>query len=187
MTSLKRNAMERLQTILTTTARAELREEFGQKNHFALPRLRKVIINCGLGQLRGNQKQIEALVHGLALITGQKPVLKRARKSVSSFKIREGEPIALSLTLRGQRMYDFLERLIRIALPRVRDFRGISRNQLDGRGNVTIGIREFAVFPEIRPEEFELAHGLEATIVTTAQTNREGEALLKRCGIPFVH
>ena len=177
--------MERLKTLATTSIPRELATELGRTNLTAVPAITKVFVNCGLGHERTDQKKTEQLTHVLALVTGQRPVLRRARQSVASFKIRSGEPVALSLTLRGQRMYDFLERLIRIALPRVRDFRGINRKQFDGHGNLTIGILELAVFPEIRPEEFDITHGCEVTIVTSATNDSDGEALLKRYNIPF--
>lgn len=177
--------MERLQEYYLKTIRPELASELKISNLLAVPRITKILVNLGLGQVRNDEKKIATLERALATITGQKPVRRLARKSVASFKLRQGDVVALSLTLRGSRMYDFLERLIRIALPRVRDFRGIPETSFDGHGNLTIGLRELGVFPEIRYEDVDLSHGLEITIVTTARTDAEGIALLRRLGLPL--
>lgn len=177
--------MERMAEIYTKTIRPELQAELASNIH-AVARVQKVVVNVGLNQNRADGKKVASIEKTTAQITGQKPALRSARKAVSSFKIRQGEPVGLFLTLRGERMYDFLERLIRIALPRIRDFRGISRKNFDGRGNLSIGIREMSVFPEIRYEDMSVPHGMQITIVTSAKTDEAGEQLLSRLGIPFI-
>lgn len=177
--------MERLITLYNTNIRPELAKELSIDNPMAVPKVVKVTVNIGLNQLRSDEKKVASLSKALASITGQVPARRRARKAIASFKLRQGDLVGLSLTLRGPRMYDFLERLIRIALPRVRDFRGIARTNFDGHGNLTIGLRELSIFPEIRFEDVDVPHGLEVTIVTTAKTNEQGEKLLARLGVPF--
>lgn len=177
--------MERLATIYQQTVRPELQKEFSFSNVMAVPKITKVTVNIGLNQLRLDEKKVNSLAKGLSTITGQVPARRHARKAVAGFKIRQGDLVGLSLTLRGQRMYDFLERLMRIALPRVRDFRGIPKNSFDGHGNLSIGLRELSIFPEIRFEDIDVPHGLEITIVTTATTDEQGARLLGRLGMPF--
>jgi large subunit ribosomal protein L5 len=177
--------MERLVKVYQTN-QAALGQELGLKNPMAVPRVRKVTINVGLNQARADQKKIDRMTTVIASLTGQTPSLRRARKAISSFKLRAGDPVGLALTLRGDRMYNFLERLIRVALPRVRDFRGISTRNLDGQGNLSIGLREVSVFPEIRYEDADVLSGMEVTIVTTAATNEQASSLLKHLGLPLV-
>lgn len=160
-------------------------KEFGYKNVFQVPRLEKITVNVGLGEGAQNIKALEAAVAGVMAITGQKPVITRAKKSISNFKLRQGDPIGCMVTLRRERMYEFLERLIRVALPRVRDFRGVSDRSFDGRGNYSLGIREQVIFPEIQAEKIDKVHGLTVTVVTTAKTDEEGRALLRLLGMPF--
>ncbi|MBT3390647.1 MAG: 50S ribosomal protein L5 [Chloroflexi bacterium] len=154
-------------------------------NIMQVPRIQKVVVNIGVGEALENAKALEAAVGDLIKITGQKPIITRARKSIASFKLREGNPIGTKVTLRGQRMWAFLDRLMNIALPRVRDFRGISPNSFDGRGNYTLGLREQLVFPEIEYDKIDKLRGLEVTIVTTATTDEEGRELLRMLGMPF--
>ncbi len=177
--------MDRLVDIYNKEVRPALGTELGIKNVMAVPRIEKVTVNVGLNQARSDQKKVANIERVVAIITGQKPSLRRARKSIASFKLRAGEPVGLALTLRGKRMYDFLERLMRIALPRVRDFRGISRSSIDQQGNLTIGMREMSVFPEIGYEDAEVVSGLEVTIVTTARDAAAGAKLLKALGTPL--
>jgi large subunit ribosomal protein L5 len=154
-------------------------------NPMRVPRIEKIVVNIGLGEALDNPKALDAAVADLATITGQKPIVTKARKSIASFKLREGRAIGVKVTLRGDRMWAFLDRLINIALPRVRDFRGISANSFDGRGNYTLGLREQLVFPEIEYDKIDKLRGLEVTIVTTAQTDEEGRQLLGLLGMPF--
>ena len=151
----------------------------------AVPRLTKVVVNMGVGEATQNVKVLDAAVDELGRITGQRPAVRRARKSVAAFRLREGMPIAASVTLRGDRMYEFVDRLFNVALPRVRDFRGVPPNAFDGRGNYTLGVREQVIFPEIDYDKVEKFKGLNITIVTTAQTDEEGKALLEALGMPF--
>jgi large subunit ribosomal protein L5 len=160
-------------------------KEFGYKNPLQVPRLEKVTVNVGLGEATQNAKVLDAAVSEIALITGQKPVVTRAKKAIANFKLREGVPIGCMVTLRRERMYEFLDRLINVALPRVRDFKGISDRSFDGRGNYSLGLREQLIFPEINPDKVDKPHGLSIAVVTTAQTDREGRALLKYLGMPF--
>jgi large subunit ribosomal protein L5 len=162
-----------------------LTEEFGYTTPMQVPALDKVVLNIGLGEALSNAKALDAAGGDLARITGQRPVVTRARKSIANFKLREGNPIGVKVTLRGQRMYDFLERLINVALPRTRDFRGVSANAFDGRGNYTLGIREQLIFPEIDYDQIDQVRGLEVTVVTTAATDEEGRRLLTLMGMPF--
>ena len=154
-------------------------------NTMQVPRIRKVVVNIGLGEALDNAKAIDAAVADLTQITGQKPVVAKARKSIANFKLREGRPIGVKVTLRGDRMWAFLDRLMNIALPRVRDFRGISPNAFDGRGNYTLGLREQLVFPEIEYDKIDKIRGMEISIVTTARTDEEGRQLLQMLGMPF--
>lgn len=162
-----------------------LRKQFNYSNVMMVPRISKVVVNIGLGEALDNPKAIDAAVEDLQKITGQKPQLRKARKSIAAFKLREGRIIGVRVTLRGDRMWDFLDRLINIALPRVRDFRGISPNSFDGRGNYTLGLRDQLVFPEIEYDKVDKLRGMEISIVTTAQNDEEGRALLAHLGMPF--
>lgn len=165
--------------------RPSLMKHFGYKNIMQAPHLEKIVINMGVGEAAGNPKALDAAVGDLAIIAGQKPVVTRARKSVSSFKIRTGMPIGCKVTLRGQRMYDFFDRLIKLALPRVRDFRGLSAKAFDGRGNYALGLKEQLIFPEIEYDKVEKIRGMDVIIVTTANTDEEARALLEGLGVPF--
>ena len=164
----------------------ELTKQFEYANVMQVPRLVKISINKGVGEAAINKKVLDEAVEELRIITGQHPVVRKARKAVSNFKIREGMPIGASVTLRGERMYEFMDRLITLALPRVRDFRGIPDRSFDGRGNYTLGIKEQIVFPEINVDTVGRISGLDVTFVTTAETDEEGIALLKAFGMPFV-
>ncbi|HBQ94153.1 MAG: 50S ribosomal protein L5 [Sulfobacillus benefaciens] len=163
----------------------KLQERFKYKNPMVVPKVVKVVINMGVGDSIGNPKLLEAAVNDLATITGQHPLVTRARKSIASFKVREGMPIGVKVTLRGQRMYDFVEKLFFMALPRVRDFRGVSTKGFDGRGNYTLGIREQIIFPEIEYDKVEKVRGMDVTLVTSAQTDEEAKELLTLLGMPF--
>lgn len=165
-----------------------MRERFGYKNPMEIPRLEKIVLNIGLGKLSDAGKEnkiIEDSVNELALITGQKPVITRARKSIAGFKLREGVSIGCVVTLRGDRMYEFFDRLVNLALPRVRDFRGVSPDAFDGSGNYTVGIREHLIFPEIDYGKVDKLKGMNITIVTTAKSDDEGRDLMKNLGMPF--
>jgi large subunit ribosomal protein L5 len=162
-----------------------LRREFGYANPMQIPRLEKVIVNIGLGEAIQNAKALDAAVGDLTQITGQKPIVTKAKRSIAQFRLRTGMPIGAKVTLRGQRMYDFLERTMRLALPRIRDFRGISRSSFDGRGNFSLGLREQLVFPEIDYDKIDRLRGMEISIVTTAKTDEEGLKLLQLLGMPF--
>lgn len=162
-----------------------LTSEFGYKNMYQVPKLEKIVLNIGLGEAVANGKALDAAVGDLATITGQKPVVTRAKKSIAAFKLREGMPIGAMVTLRGERMYEFLDRLVATALPRIRDFRGISPNSFDGRGNYTLGLREQIMFPEIDYDKIDKVRGLEISIVTSARTDEEGRRLLALLGMPF--
>jgi large subunit ribosomal protein L5 len=172
---------ERYKTDLVET----LMKEFGYSNVMQVPKLVKVVVNIGLGESIQNAKAIDAAVNDLTLITGQKPVVTRAKKSIAAFKLRAGMPIGAMVTLRGQRMYEFVDRLTSIAMPRIRDFRGVSPNSFDGRGNYTLGLREQLMFPEIDYDRIDKTRGLEVSIVTTARTDEEGRRLLQLLGMPF--
>jgi len=161
------------------------RKEFNYQNDLQVPRLVKVIVNMGLGEAIQNIKVIEHATEELTFISGQKPVVTKAKKSISNFKLRAGMPIGCCVTLRRERMYEFLDRLMNIALPRVRDFRGVSGKSFDGRGNYTLGIREQIIFPEINYDKIDKVRGMNITIVTTAKTDEEAKALLKYLGMPF--
>jgi large subunit ribosomal protein L5 len=163
-----------------------MRQEFDYKNVMQVPRLVKIVVNVGLGEALENAKALDAAVGDVMTITGQRPVITRARKSIATFKLREGNPIGVKVTLRGRRMYDFLDRLCNVVLPRQRDFRGISAEAFDGRGNYTLGFREQLAWPEIDYDSVDKARGLEISIVTTAQTDEEGRRLLALFGMPFV-
>jgi large subunit ribosomal protein L5 len=162
-----------------------LQKEFNYKNVMQVPTINKVVINIGMGEVIQNAKAMDAAVADLAAITGQRPVITRAKKSVAAFKLREGMPIGCMVTLRGDRMYYFLEKLINVALPRLRDFQGVSTEAFDGRGNYTLGLREQLVFPEIDYDKIDKLRGMEVSIVTTATTDQEGRRLLALLGMPF--
>jgi large subunit ribosomal protein L5 len=163
----------------------KLMKEFNYSNIMQVPRLEKITINRGLGEAAQNAKALESSLAEIARIAGQKPVVTRAKKAIAGFKIRQGMPIGIMVTLRGERMYAFLERLIHLALPRIRDFRGISPNSFDGRGNYTLGLREQLIFPEVSYDSIDQIRGMDVTIVTTAQSDEEGRALLREMGMPF--
>lgn len=163
----------------------KLKEEFGYENVHQIPKIEKVVINVGLGEATTNPKLLERAVEELAMISGQKPVIRRAKKSVSNFKLREGQAIGCSVTLRGARQWEFLDRLLSVALPRVRDFSGVSPKAFDGRGNYTLGVREQTIFPEVDYDKVEKVTGMNVTLVTTANTDAEAKALLKHLGMPF--
>lgn len=162
-----------------------LRKSFDFKNIMQVPRIEKIVVNIGLGEALDNPKALEAAVSDLTIITGQKPVTNKARKSIANFKLREGRLIGTKVTLRGERMWSFLDRLVNTALPRVRDFRGISANAFDGRGNYTLGLRDQLIFPEIEYDKIDKLRGMEVTIVTTAQNDDQARALLQMLGMPF--
>jgi large subunit ribosomal protein L5 len=162
-----------------------LKKSLGVDNMMQVPRISKVVVNIGAGEALDNAKILDAAVSDMTLITGQKPVITKARKSIANFKLREGRQIGVKVTLRGDRMWAFLDRLVNIALPRVRDFRGVSPNSFDGRGNYTLGLREQLVFPEIEYDKIDKLRGLEISIVTTARNDEEGRALLTLLGMPF--
>ena len=174
-----------LQVRYTKEIAPVLFKELDLGNVMDIPRITKVVVNIGLGEAMDNPKALEAAVEDLNKITGQKPVITKARKSIANFKLREGRAIGAMVTLRGERMWSFLDRLMNIALPRVRDFRGISPNAFDGRGNYTLGLREQLVFPEIEYDKIDKLRGLEISIVTTARTDEEGRQLLQMLGMPF--
>jgi large subunit ribosomal protein L5 len=163
----------------------ELMKEFGFTNPMQAPKLDKIVVNMGLGEAINNGKIIDASVEQLAQITGQKPVVTKARKSIANFKLRQGQSIGAMVTLRGERMYEFFDRLVTIALPRVRDFKGVSPKAFDGKGNYTLGVREQIIFPEINYDKVEKIKGLNITVVTTARNDEEGRALLRHLGMPF--
>jgi large subunit ribosomal protein L5 len=162
-----------------------LREEFGYPNAMQIPGLAKISVNMGVGEAARDAKLIEGAVRDLAIITGQRPAVARAKKSVAQFKLREGMPIGAHVTLRGDRMWEFLDRLLTLALPRIRDFRGLSDRQFDGRGNYTFGLTEQLMFHEINPDQVDRQRGMDVTVVTTAHTDDEGRSLLRRLGFPF--
>lgn len=162
-----------------------LMEKFGYKSVMEIPKIEKIVVNMGLGDGKDNPKVIKAAVDELATITGQAPVVTKAKKSVANFKVREGMSVGAKVTLRGERMYEFIDRFITIALPRVRDFRGVSANSFDGRGNYTLGIKEQLIFPEINIDQVETVRGMDITFVTTAKTDEEARELLKLMGMPF--
>ncbi len=177
--------MATLQAVYQNTVTKKLMDKFGYTSIMEVPRIMKITLNMGVGEAVGNKKIIESAVADMAAIAGQKPVVTYARKSNAGFKIREGWPIGCKVTLRGERMYEFFERLVSIAIPRVRDFRGFSARSFDGRGNYSLGIREQIVFPEVKYDEIDMLRGMDITITTTAKSNEEGRALLAAFGFPF--
>ena len=180
-------ARARLHEQYETTVRPALMQEFGYKNPMQVPRLEKIVVNMGVGEAVQDSKKAEAAAADLTAITGQHPVVTKAKRSIATFKLREGMPIGCKVTLRRERMYEFLDRLITVALPRVRDFRGISGRSFDGRGNFALGLKEQLVFPEIDYERVDPTRGMDVIIVTTARTDAEAKALLKAFDMPFAN
>jgi large subunit ribosomal protein L5 len=178
--------MARLREHYTKNVLPELMKEFGYKNIMAVPKIEKISLNIGLGEATGNPKLMDGAVNELGQIAGQRPVICKAKKSIAAFKLRENMPIGCMVTLRGDRMYEFLDRLINVSLPRVRDFRGISSKAFDGRGNYTLGLKDQLIFPEIDYNKVEKTKGLNICVTTTAKTDAEGLALLKQMGMPFM-
>ncbi|MDH3669163.1 MAG: 50S ribosomal protein L5 [Paracoccaceae bacterium] len=177
----------RLKTLYATQIRAALKEEFGYKNDMQIPRLDKIVLNMGVGDAVSDSKKIKAAHDDLMMIAGQKPVINKAKKSIATFKLRDGMAIGTKVTLRQDRMYDFLDRLVMIALPRVRDFRGLRGKHFDGRGNFAMGIKEHIVFPEIDYDKVDEIRGMDIIITTTASTDAEARALLSHFNMPFVN
>ncbi|OLD10661.1 MAG: 50S ribosomal protein L5 [Chloroflexi bacterium 13_1_40CM_3_70_6] len=167
------------------TVREDLRKQFNYGNVMQIPKVEKIILNIGMGEAIGNAKAMDAAAGDLAAITGQRPIVTKSRKAISNFRLRIGMPIGLKVTLRGERMWHFLEKLVTVALPRIRDFQGVPDRSFDGRGNYSLGLKEQLVFPEIDYEKIDRLRGLEITIVTTARTDEEGRALLRSLGMPF--
>ena len=177
--------MARLQETYAKEIAPALMKKFNYKSVMQIPKLDKVVINVGCGEARDNHKVIEAIISDLSTITGQRPVVCKAKKSVANFKLREGMPIGVKVTLRGEKMWEFMDRLFNVALPRVRDFRGINPNSFDGRGNYSMGIKEQLIFPEIEYDKIDKVRGMDVCFVTTANTDEEGRELLKLMGAPF--
>jgi len=175
----------RLRTKYREEIAPKLKEEFNYSNPHQIPSVSKVVVNVGLGEATQNSKLLDKAMDELAVITGQKPALRRAKKSVSNFRLREGQGIGAKVTLRGARMWEFLDRLLTVALPRVRDFGGVSEKAFDGRGNYTLGVRDQTIFPEVNYDAVERVTGMNVTLVTTASTDAEGRALLRHLGVPF--
>ena len=175
----------RLQTFYKDNIRKQLGEKFGIKNVMAIPKLEKIVINMGVGSAKDDKKNLQDASEALGLIAGQKPVLTKARKSIANFKLREGMPIGCKVTLRGDRMFEFMDRLLTLALPRVRDFRGINPKAFDGRGNYSLGLNEYVVFPELNPDKFVRSQGMNIVFVTSADTSEQGYELLTIFGMPF--
>ena len=178
--------MARMKDYYNSTVAPAMMKKFGYKSVMQIPKLDKIVINVGAGEARENAKVIDAIMNDLAAITGQKPVICRAKKSVANFKLREGMPIGVKVTLRSEKMYEFLDRLFNVAFPRVRDFRGISANSFDGRGNYSTGIKEQLIFPEIEYDKIDKVRGMDINIITTANTGEEAKALLELMGAPFI-
>ena len=175
----------RLRQRYESEVRPALMKEFGYENRMQAPRLDKIVVNMGLGEAINNGKIIDASVEQLAAITGQRPVVTKSRKSIANFKLRQGQSVGAMVTLRGERAYEFLDRLVSIALPRVRDFKGVSPKAFDGKGNYTLGVREQIIFPEINYDKVEKIKGLNITVVTSARNDEEGRGLLRALGMPF--
>ena len=165
--------------------RAKLKEEFAYKNDMQIPKMAKIVLNMGVGEASHNSKLAETIVNQLTKIAGQKALSTKAKKSIASYKLREGMPVGAMVTLRGERMYDFFQKLVCVVLPRIRDFRGVSSKSFDGRGNYTFGLKEQSLFPEIHYEEVDIVKGMNVSIITTATTDDEARALLKHLGMPF--
>jgi len=177
--------MARLKEIYKETVAPALKAEFSYKNAMEIPAISKIVVNMGCGEASQNSKLIEGALTDMTAITGQKPVITRSRKSIANFKLRDGMPVGCRVTLRGDQMWEFLDRLVNIALPRIRDFKGVSPKSFDGRGNFTLGIKEQIIFPEIEYDKVDKVRGMDITICTTANTNDEGRALLKQFSMPF--
>ncbi|MBR1506513.1 MAG: 50S ribosomal protein L5 [Eubacterium sp.] len=177
--------MSRLKDTYENEIKTEMIKKFGYKNVMQVPKLEKIVINMGVGEARDNAKVLESAVKDLTEISGQKPVITKAKKSIANFKLREGMPIGCKVTLRGDRMYEFADRLINLALPRVRDFRGVSADAFDGRGNYALGIKEQIIFPEIEYDKVDKVRGMDIIFVTTARTDEESRELLRLFGMPF--
>ncbi len=177
--------MDRLQEKYINEVVPALTEKFGYKNVMELPKISKIIINMGVGEAVGNPKALDSAVSDLTIIAGQKPIMTRAKKSLAAWKLRQGMPIGAKVTLRGVRMYQFLDKFMNVALPRVRDFRGISSNSFDGRGNYAVGLKEQLIFPEIEYDKIDKLRGMNIVVVTTAKTDEEARELLKLMGMPF--
>ena len=177
--------MSRLKTLYNDEIIDAMMKKFGYKNVMQVPKLDKIVVNMGVGEAKDNAKVLESAVKDLETITGQKAVLTKAKKSIANFKIREGMPIGCKVTLRGEKMYEFLDRLVNLALPRVRDFRGVNPNAFDGRGNYALGIKEQLIFPEINYDDVDKVRGMDVIFVTTAKTDEEAKELLRLLGMPF--
>jgi large subunit ribosomal protein L5 len=177
----------RLHELYETTVRPALMQEFGYKNPMQVPRLEKIVVNMGVGEAVQDSKKVEAAANDLTAITGQHPVITKAKRSIATFKLREGMAIGCKVTLRRERMYEFLDRVITVALPRVRDFRGVSGRSFDGRGNFALGLKEQLVFPEIDYDRVDATRGMDVVVVTTAKTDAEAKALLKGFDMPFAN
>ncbi|MCP4097418.1 MAG: 50S ribosomal protein L5 [Planctomycetaceae bacterium] len=177
--------MARLREQYKTTILPELKTKFGRENILSLPRMEKVVINMGVGSATQDKKELADANAAMTLIAGQKPVITKARKSIANFRLREGQAIGCKVTLRGDRMFEFMDRLFSLALPRVRDFRGISEKAFDGRGNYSLGLNEYGVFPELNPDKFTRKQGMNIVFVTSTQSDEEGRELLRMFGMPF--
>ena len=177
--------MNRVLELYKTSVMDELKKQFNYSSVMEIPKIEKIVVNMGVGDSIANSKLLDAAVEDLTIITGQKPLITKAKKSIAVFKLREGMKIGAKVTLRGERMYEFFDKLVSISLPRVRDFRGVNPNSFDGRGNYTIGIKEQLIFPEINYDKVLKVRGMDIVIVTTARTDEEGRALLKLLGMPF--
>lgn len=177
--------MTRLKAKYQAEIAKAMMEKFNYKNVMEIPKIEKIVINTGVGDIKDNSKSINMVVDELAQITGQKPVVTKAKKSVANFKVRQGMAVGIKVTLRGAHMYEFVDRLVSVALPRVRDFKGVSPNSFDGRGNYTMGVREQLIFPEINIDKVETTRGMDITFVTTAKTDEEARELLRLFGMPF--
>ena len=184
-TEAPERTLPRLKSRYREEIAASLREQFGYSNVMQIPTLTKIVVNMGVGEAARDSKLIEGAIKDITAITGQKPSVRKATKSIAQFKLREGMPIGVKVTLRGDRMWEFLDRLLTLALPRIRDFRGLSPRQFDGRGNYTFGLNEQSMFHEIDPDSIDRPRGMDITVVTTATTDEEGRALLRRLGFPF--
>jgi large subunit ribosomal protein L5 len=182
---IETNMTARLRTIYQQQILPKLKEELGRDNPMALPKLTKIVINMGVGSATQEKKDLQDASEAMAVIAGQKPVITKARKSIANFRLREDQPIGCKVTLRGDRMYEFLDRLMTLTLPRVRDFRGVSSKAFDGAGNYSLGLTEYGVFPEVNPDKFTRKQGMNIVFVTTADNDEEGRLLLKLFGMPF--
>ncbi|MDQ6998340.1 MAG: 50S ribosomal protein L5 [Mariprofundus sp.] len=177
--------MARLKEIYNEKVAPALKKEFAYANPMQIPAISKIVVNMGVGEASQNAKLMDGALSDMTAITGQKPVVTRARKSIANFKLRDGMPVGCRVTLRGERMWEFLDRLVNVALPRIRDFKGVSPKSFDGRGNFTLGVREQIIFPEIQYDKVDKVRGMDITICTTAKTNDEGRALLREFSMPF--